>query len=150
VRSFAPAPSALSALALAAFLYSLASAVSCSSKATLVPEGGTCALATDCEEGLVCIHGQCSADLDAIQSTESFETGTAKTPSDEGMSNGDGMTGDAMAGSGGDATTPTPKDSGSPPDDSGTPPKDSGGTSPPDSGAGSPEASAPADAAPEE
>jgi hypothetical protein len=117
----------------------VAMALSCSSKETLQPEGGTCALATDCEEGLVCIDGQCSSDLSLIQSTET-----------EGGTEGGGM-GTMMTPPPGDGSTPTsdatmsteaggstPPDSGSPPHDSGSPPHESGTTPPMDSGSGNP------------
>lgn len=123
----------LASLASAALL---AAALSCSSQETLQPEGGTCGLATDCEEGLICIKGQCSSDLSLIQSTETESgteggTGTMTTTPPAG----DGSTATSDATMGTEAGGGPPADSGSPPHESGTtPPTDSGsGSSPPDS-----------------
>jgi hypothetical protein len=54
----------------------------CSSSAKLVAAGGACSLASDCQEGLVCIPTpgastgrSCSSDLSTIQETELPDTG---------------------------------------------------------------------------
>lgn len=120
-----------------------ASALSCSSKETLQPEGGACALATDCEDGLVCINGQCSNNLALIQSTETDSgsdggMGMMMTPSDGSTATSDATMGTEAGGAPSDSGGSPPRDSGSPPRDSGTtPPMDSGSGNPqPDSGSG--------------
>jgi hypothetical protein len=129
--------------ALGACFAALAVDSACSSTASLVAAGGACELASDCEEGLVCIPDtssatgrSCSSDLSSIQETEFPDTGTDATMEGDGSDDGAATTyptGDDGGGSSPDATMP--QDSGStPPQDSGTPVKDSGTTPPPDAG----------------
>jgi hypothetical protein len=96
----------------------------CSSSAKLVAAGGACSLASDCEEGLVCIPTpgastgrSCSSDLSTIQETELPDTGP-----DTGAV-GEGGTGDDDG-----AITTYPVDTGTTPvtDAAPAPAKDSG------------------------
>ncbi len=93
------------------------------SSASLVPAGGECLQATDCEPGLVCIPSGgkrvCSADLSTI-ATVPEAGGNDAAPRDGGL---DVITYDADA-------APPPKDTGVP--DNNPPPPDSG----PDTGGG--------------
>ncbi len=113
--------------------------MSCSSRAALEAEGGTCALATDCAEGLVCIQGQCSDDLSKIQSTETeggsdAGMGPLTNPADGGAGMSDAtMAGDVGTGSPPDSGVP-PQDSGPPLEDSGSPAQDAATPPPPDAG----------------
>ncbi len=109
--------------------------VGCSSS-SLQGAGGTCAVATDCQSGLVCIQSQCSSDLSLITPEAGADATTM-------MGGDDATTGDdtgSMTDSGGDmdsGQTMTGTDSGNPPVDSGgSPPDDSGGSPPADSGGG--------------
>ena len=141
----------------------------CSSPETLEAQGGPCFLATDCQEGLVCIpqpdgSRRCSSDLSSIQVPAEAGASDAVAPVPEARAPADTAAPDAGAGP--DTNTPqpdvaAPPDVGSPPDtgmpdvgsppDTGAPdvglPPDTGAGSSPDTGAGSPpDTGAPADA----
>ena len=72
----------------------LLAGASCSTSASLQGPGGACAVATDCNNGYVCIHGVCTNDLDAIAKTEvasgSRDATMAVTPSFDASSDSDG------------------------------------------------------------
>jgi hypothetical protein len=87
-------------------------AAACNSAADLVPAGGECNAATDCEQGLACIprdggSGVCSSDLNSVQTEEdaSMADGAARMNKDAAP------TDDAM-----------PTDDATPPDDANMPP----------------------------
>jgi hypothetical protein len=111
----------------------MAGSQACSKAAAPVGANGTCALTTDCAEGLQCItqpdgSRQCSSCLMCIESTEesgadapAVMMGDDATPPDDAAAPPDD-TGAAAP----DTGSP-PADTGSPPPDTGSPPVEAGG-----------------------
>lgn len=86
---------AIGLIAVAVGLGSLPAA--CSSNAPLVGAGGTCTLATDCQEGLACLPQKdgtsiCSNDLAAVQATEDSGAGKEAAAPVEGGEQDTGTT----------------------------------------------------------
>jgi hypothetical protein len=112
-------------------------ALACSAPAALLPEGGECQQASDCQAGLVCIPQKdgtrvCSSDLSQIQNSEvdaGKDSGMMATG--DGAPPRDGTVQDVApppkdVGPPPQDTSPPPQDTGPPPQDTGPPPMDSG------------------------
>lgn len=95
--------------------------MACSTPEALGGPGASCALATDCAEGLVCItmansKRQCSSDLAAIQSVEDAAAPAMGSTGQGGMGGG-GPAMDASSSSVDGAPSSTQNDSAAPPAD---------------------------------
>ncbi len=126
-RAFRAARVANVAGAIALVYGAIGASSACSSSAKLVAAGGACSLASDCQEGLVCIPTpgastgrSCSSDLSTIQETEFPDTGP-----DTGAT---GVTGEGGVGDDDGAIATYPTDTGTMPltDSAPAPAKDSG------------------------
>jgi hypothetical protein len=109
----------------------------CGTKAKAVGSGGECDLATDCEDGFICIpqkngHSICSNDLSQVQTpTEMPDAGSRDASTPDGASDGapadtsvaDTSSSDTGGGDTGGPDTGGPADTGST-QDTGAPPAD--------------------------
>ena len=98
----------------------------CNAAASLQPLGSECALAEDCQPGLVCIPqkngvSRCDSDLSSVQTLEDASVRDASTAKDAATTDAAGN-GDAVDQI--DAPVMPPKDADTPPVDANPPPVD--------------------------